>query len=259
MKPVSLPKSHKLLVVAMSMIAALSLCPILASAQSAPSAGYDLLTTASGTSVDLSSIGLGTVPLQGVPIEAALGSADTIMNRPGNTTFGVAQTLNVAALFMESTNPVEFDGQSADVYVTLNNSGGLISTNVLPQPDTLNPSGGTITVSSGGTFTANFVVNADVIFVPHGSSVTNPSNYIAHQAAPQVTLSPATSTWSSTPPSGYPSSSTFPSGGFYPILPAHNNGPHPVTPAKCGSSAQAKGENGNAISKPACIAVAQQL
>ena len=250
-------KSSKLPAIAMSLIAVLCFGSNFASAQSPPSAGYDLLTTASGTSVNLSSIGLGTVPLQGVPIEASLGSADTIMNRPGNTTFGVAQTLNVTALFMESTNPVEYDGQSADLYVTLNNSGGLISTSVLPQPDTLNPSGGTITVSSGGTFTANFVVNADVIFVPHGSSVTNPSNYIAHQAAPQVTLSPATSTWSSTPPSGYPSSSTFPSGGFYPILPAHNNGPHPVTPATCGTSAQAKGQNPDAISKPACIAVAQ--
>jgi len=257
MKPVSLPKSHKLLVVAMSMIAASSLCSILASAQSAPTAGYDLLTTASGASVDLTSIGLGVVPLQGVPIESSLGSADTIIHRPGNTTFGVSQTLSVTALFMESTNPVDFQGQNADVYVTLNNSGGSISTSVLPQPDNLNPSGGSITISSGGTFTTNFVMNADIIFVPHGSSVTNPGNYIAHQPSPQVSFSPATSTWSTTPPSGYPSSSTFSSGGFYPVLPAHN-GPHPVTPAKCGTSAPAQGKAMNPdVTRVACVVVAQ--
>jgi hypothetical protein len=232
----SMLKSPKLLAMVMSMIAVLCFSSVFSSAQSAPTAGYDLLTTATGASIDLSSIGLGDVPLKGVPIETTLGSTDTIMNRPGNTTFGQPQTLNVTALFMESTNPVEFDGQSADVYVTLNNSGGKISTSVLPQPDTTGVGGtGSITVNSGGTFTASFAVTADVIFVPHGSSVTNPSNYIAHQPSPQVSFSPATSTWSSTPPGGYPSSGTFPSGGFYPVLPAHN-GPHPVTPAKCGGS-----------------------
>jgi hypothetical protein len=248
-------KSPQLLAIVISLIAVLCLGSNLASAQSPPSAGYDLLTTASGTSINLSSIGLGSsIPLQGVPIEASLGSTDTIMNRPDNVVYGTAQSLNVTALFMMSTSPVEYDGQSADIYVTLNNSGGLISTSVLPQPDTLNASGGTITVSSGGTFTANFVVNADVIFVPHGASVTNSANYLGHQAAPQVTLSPATSTWSTTAPSGYPSSSTFPSGGFYPILPAHNNGPHPVTPATCGGSSQVK-SNGENIQKVNCIAV----
>jgi hypothetical protein len=252
----SVLQSSQLLAIVISLIAVLCLGSNLASAQSPPSAGYDLLTTAAGASVDLSSIGLGTVPLQGVPIEASLGSTDTIMNRPNNVVYGTAQTLNVTALFMMSTSPVEYDGQSVDIYVTLNNSGGLISTSVLPQPDTLNASGGTITVSSGGTFTANFVVNADVIFVPHGASVTNSANYLAHRAAPQVTLSPATSTWSTTAPSGYPSSGTFSSGGFYPVLPAHN-GPHPVTPAKCGGSTQVK-SNGENIQRVNCITIVQQ-
>jgi hypothetical protein len=250
----SLLKPSKMLAIAMYMIAVLCLGSNFASAQSPPSAGYDLLTTASGASVDLSSIGLSSsVALQGVPIQGTLGSTDTIMNRPENIVFGTAQTLNVTALFMMSTSPVEYEGQSADVYITLNNSGGLIPTSVLPQPDTLNASGGTLTVSSGGTFTTNFVVNADVILVPHGASVTNSANYIGHSAAPQVTLSPATSTWSSTAPSGYPSNGSFPSGGFYPVLPAHN-GRHPVTPATCGSSGQVKSQN---IQKVNCIAVAQ--
>jgi hypothetical protein len=256
----SLLKFPKLLAIVMSLIAVLCLGSTLASAQSPPSAGYDLLTTAAGASVDLSSIGLSSdVALQGVPIQGTLGSTDTIMNRPGNTTFGTAQTLNVAALFMMSTSPVEYSGQSADVYITLNNTGGLVPTSVLPQPDTLNASTGTITVSSGGTFTADFVVNADVILVPHGASVTNSANYIAHSAAPQVTLSPATSTWSSTAPSGYPSNSSFPSGGFYPVLPAHN-GRHPVIPATCGGSTGSV-KSGAAqrqyLQKVNCVAVAQ--
>ncbi|HYX51914.1 MAG TPA: hypothetical protein VE783_00565, partial [Candidatus Limnocylindrales bacterium] len=55
-------------------ISALVLLPAFAAAQSA---GYDLLQTGSGASVDLSSIGLGKVPLQGVPIQTSTGSTDT--------------------------------------------------------------------------------------------------------------------------------------------------------------------------------------
>lgn len=234
-----------------SAIVVLCLLSTFTFAQTAPIAGYDLLETGSGASVDLTSIGLGVVPLQGVPIQGTLGAADTIMHRPTNTTFGQAQTLLVTALFMKSVNSVVFGGQSADVYVTLNNSAGVISTSVLPQPDTLNTSGGTITISSGGTFTSNFVMNADIILVHAGTSVTNPANYIAHQAAPQVAFTPATSTWNATAPGGYPSSTTFPSGGFYPILPAHN-GPHPVTYATCG------GATGAAKGRAVCISSVQQ-
>lgn len=251
----SLRKFSKLAATVMSAVAVLCLGSIFAAAQTAPVAGYDLLQTGQGASVDLTSIGLGVVPLQGVPIESNLGVTDTIMHRPGNTTFGQAQQLLVTALFMKSTNSVEFEGQSADVYVTLNNSAGVIPTSVLPQPDTLNASGGTITISggqpTGGTFNATFVMNADVIFVHAGTSVTNPANYIAHQAAPQVSFSPATSSWSTTAPAGYPLSTTFPAGGFYPILVAHTNGPHPVTPSKCGSSGAAKG-------RAVCVSQTQQ-
>jgi len=172
------------------------------------------------------------------------------MHRPGNTTFGQAQTLLVTALFMKSTESVVFQGKNADVYITLNNSAGVIPTTVLPQPDTLNASGGTITINSGGTFTASFVMNADVIFVNAGTSVTNPGNYIAHQPSPQVSFSPATSTWATEAPSGYPYSTTFPSGGFYPTIPKHTNGPHPVTYATCGSSGQVKSQRVACISQP---------
>jgi hypothetical protein len=136
---------------------------------------------------------------------------------------------------MKSTSSVTFSGQQVDVYVTLNNSAGAISTSVLPQPDTLSASTGTVTVRSNGTFDSSITVNADVIFVKAGTSVTNSANYVGHQAASSITLTSSNSTWSSTPPAGYPSSSTFPSGGFYP-KPVHN-GPHPVVPSSCSTTA----------------------
>lgn len=207
----------------------------------AQSAGYDLLQTGTGTFVDLSSLGLGHVPLQGVPIEACTGNTDTIMHRTQNVPPGGGTVpLVVTALFMKSTNPVTFHGQPVDVYVTINNSGGIISTSVLPQPDALALSAGTITVRTNGTFDSSFTVNADIIFVKAGTSVTNSANWIAHQAAPAQTISSVNSTWSSTPPAGYPSCAAFPSGGFYPTTLLHVSGPHPTKLASCGTIAPAQ-------------------
>ena len=209
---------------------ALLICSLPLSAQ-APTAGYDLLQTGSGASIDLSSVGLGNVSLQGVPIGTTTGTSDTIMQRPQNIVFGPGNQVQVTAIFMKSVNSTTFMGQPVDVYVTLNNSGGKIPTTVLPQPDTLTPSSGSLNVSSNGTFSSTLTVNADVIFVKAGMSVTNSANYVGHQAATPITLTSSASTWSSTPPAGYPSSTTYPSGGFYP-KPVHG-GPHPVVPSTC--------------------------
>src|SRR5215467_148175 len=131
----------------------------------AQSAGYDLLQTGSGASIDLSSVGLGVVSLQGVPIQGSLGNTDTIMHRPQAVPSGGGTvSVNVTALFMKSTGSVTYKNQSTDVYVTINNSGGSISTSVLPQPDALSASSGTVTVRTDGTFDSSFSVNADVIF-----------------------------------------------------------------------------------------------
>src|SRR5579864_9416759 len=230
---------------------------------SAQSAGYDLLQTGSGASVDLSSVGLGTVPLQGVSIQSDLGSTDTIMHRTQDVIGGGTTPVNVTALFMKSTSSKTFQGQQVDVYVTLNNSGGAISTSVLPQPDSLSASTGTATFRTDGTFDSSITVNADVIFVKAGTSVTNSANYVGHQPAKTISLSSTNSTYTTTPPSGYPSSSTFPSGGIYP-RPVHN-GPHPVVPSKCssgvqptspqssGTSATSKQPTGSAIAIAQCI------
>jgi len=210
---------------------ALLICSLPLSAQAPPAAGYDLLQTGAGAAIDLSSVGLGNVSLQGVPIQGATGTSDTIMHRTQNIVFDQATPVEVTAVFMKSVNSVTFMGQPVDVYVTLNNSKGMIPTTVLPQPDTLTASSGSVTASSNGTFSSNITVNADVIFVKAGMPVTNSANYVAHQAAPAVTLTSSASTWSATPPSGYPSSTSYPPGGFYP-KPVHN-GPHPVVPSTC--------------------------
>jgi len=225
---------------------------------SAQSAGFDLLQTSSGASIDLSSLGLGVVQLQGLPIQGSTGNTDTIMHRTQNVPSGGGTvTVNVNALFMQSTSSVTFNGQSADVYVTINNSGGQISTSVLPQPDSLSASTGTVTVRTDGTFDSNITVNADVIFVKAGTSVTNPSNYLGHQAASAISLTSTNSSWSSTPPPNYPVVNCYPSGGFYPF-PKHV-GPHPVIPGKKPPTRATlvPAESNGAVVAPIAVCIAQ--
>jgi hypothetical protein len=219
---------------------------------SAQGAGYDVFQTGSGASIDLSSINLGVVNLQGVPIQSSTGNADTIMYRPQAVPSGGGTiTVNLYALFMKSVSPVNFSGHSADVYVTVNASGGTIPTSTLPQPDALASSTGTATIypnsqGTGGTFDSSITINADIIFVTAGAPVTNPANYLGHQAAPAIVIAQTGSSYSTTAPSGYPlgnmavplqgvataaasTSGGMPTGGFYPN-PVHN-GRHPVVPA----------------------------
>src|SRR5437588_4393145 len=237
MKRYSSPLLKSLFVAAM-----LLACSLAVTAQSA---GYDLLQTGSGASVDLSSIGLGQVPLQGVPIQGATGSADTIMHRTQDVPAGGGSVpVELYALSMKSQNSVTFQGRQADVYVTVNNSGGNISTSSLPQPDALSPSTGTVTVRSDGTFDSSITINAQLIFTTAGGNPANSADVIGHQAASPITLSSTNSSWTASAPSGYPSSSTYPSGGFYP-RPVHT-GPHPVVPSTCNTTAR----TGSAAKQP---------
>ena len=72
---------------------------------SAQTAGYDLLQTGSGASIDLSSVNLGNVPLTGVPIQGGTGTTDTIMHRTQDVPQGGGSVpLEVTALFMKSTS-----------------------------------------------------------------------------------------------------------------------------------------------------------
>src|SRR5438046_10519847 len=111
MKRLSLATFVRVLTVAAMLLA----CSLAAAAQSA---GYDLLQTGSGASVDLSSVGLGNVPLQGVPIQSSTGTTDTIMHRTQNIPSGGGSSpVEVTAVFMKSTVSVTFKGQQVDVYV----------------------------------------------------------------------------------------------------------------------------------------------
>jgi hypothetical protein len=215
---------------------AILICLGSAFAQISP--GYDLLQTGSGASVDLSSRGLGVVPLAGVPIQTGTGTTDTMIYRSQTIpATGGSSTTSVYALLMKSTQTVTVNGQTADVWVTLNNSGGSISQSVVPQPDSLSASSGSVSVRSDGTFDSSMSVNADVIFVRAGGNPSNTSDVISHSAAPSISLASTNSTWSSSGASGYPNSSTYPSGGFKPIV-IHHTGPHPVIPSTCGNGAQ---------------------
>jgi hypothetical protein len=200
----------------------------------AQQAGYDLLQTPGGAQIGVPGVSPSTVPLQGVPICNCTGQADTIMHRTQADPSGHA-TLTVVALFLKNSVPVTHNGQPADVYITVNNSNGVIGQNVLPQPDALPASTGTLTIRSNGTFDSSFTVHSDVIIVAQGADVRNPATHIAHMAAPPVTLGANNNVWSSLPPAGYPPECYFPANGFYPGGPVPEQAPtgphqHPVVP-----------------------------
>jgi hypothetical protein len=191
--------------------------------------GYDLLSTGSGTQDNLSSAGLGTVTFQGValPSSAEAGTADTIVCRitplpnpipPGGATLQI----QIVALSLESAGTVicnnshcgSYSGKAVTVYATINQTNGVIPITQLPQPDALTPSTGSMTVYPNDTFNTNgTTVQADLIVVPLGDPVT--STPIFTTPMPSDTISASGSSWTTTPPPGYPTSQTFPPGGFY--------------------------------------------
>jgi hypothetical protein len=187
--------------------------------------GYDLLQTSSGTQDNLSSVGLGTVTFQGVPLpsSAQAGTADTIVWREGPVPpSGGCINIQVIALYLQSVGAVTCNnaacspGEQVTVYATINQTNGVISTTQLPQPDSLpGNTGGTMTVyTNPDTFnTTSLAIQADLIVVPYGDSVT--TTPIFHTPMPTATVTSSGSSWTPTAPSGYPDSTPFPAGGFY--------------------------------------------
>jgi hypothetical protein len=220
--------------------AALFLCLPFGSAQQA---GYDLLQTGSDASIDLGphpgfpgvpGISPANIPLRGVPICSCTGASDTIMHRGDRRPDGTAD-LTVVALFLKNSSRVFYEKTAVDVYVTVNNSNGVIGHNTVPQPDSLTPSTGTLNIHTDHTFDSDFTVHADVIVVPAGADVRNPATpVLAHHAASPVHLGAHGSPWSATAPPGYPEC-FFPANGFYPAGPIPETDPtnpshrHPVT------------------------------
>jgi len=200
----------------------------------AQSAGFDLFQTLPGTAADLKAAGLGVVRLKGVPIPGVAGNTDTIIHRTQDVPKGGGPVhVVVYALSMKSEHPITFHKQLADVFVTINNSGGAISQNALPQPDHLPESSGTVVVRTNGTFDSKIMVHADLIFVRAGTSPENEKNILHHQPATPVQVASSNSKWSSTPPADRVASPpAYPSGSFFGFP---NHGKHPTryaTPIK---------------------------
>ncbi len=201
----------------------------------AQQAGYDLLQTPpGGAAIGVPGVSPSTVSLEGVPICTCTGQTDTIMHRTAAA--GGHANLTVVALFLKNSVPVTRGATPVDVYVTVNNSDGVIGQNILPQPDALPASTGTLTIRPDGTFDSAFTVHADIIIVARGADVRNPATHLAHMPAPPVSLSANNNVWSSVPPIGYPPECYFPANGFYPGGPVPETAPtgphqHPVVPS----------------------------
>jgi uncharacterized repeat protein (TIGR01451 family) len=231
--------------------------------------GFDLFVTEPGTSVDLTGVGLGVVPLEGVPLPG-FTTTDTIVERiqgsgspfdpPGDS---VKIDIELVALHLQSVSPVDltplggpFVGVFADLHTTIN-EGNIIPG--LPQPDAIAPSIGEMEIRHdlgpgagddfGGTFDSCFGTSgeaghpgctsigvagggvfADAIFTLPGGDPANPLDVLHSAAAPPIKLSSDGGTWLHVPPPGNARPPSFPAGDFYVVTIPHV-GPHPVKPA----------------------------
>jgi hypothetical protein len=182
--------------------------------------GFDLFETPAGASqVDLTSFGIGIVPLQGYrpPVSAlfappynspSLNDTDTIVQRlAGISPLPVGGSGNVpiqlVALSLQSVAPVNISGNFYDLKVL----GGSLLTPSDPSPVgnmTVNH-----TLANGGTFSSILPVHATLTF----TQVGNPSNTFSQPFADTFT---GNGVWSHTPREDDVHFPPFPSGGMYP-------------------------------------------
>ena len=125
------------------------------------SAGWDLFVTQDGTSfqgVAFEGVPLGTFDFGGTIGSKATGDADTIVERTEDASVagaGLSATIGIeiVALQLVSTAPVNFGAGEALHYITLQTGAGNESTGTMiirfPNPD-------------GGTFDSSFTVNCDL-------------------------------------------------------------------------------------------------
>lgn len=216
----------------------------------------DALGDSLGAYVDLSGVGLGIVPLKGVPFLQDINgdlNIDTIVERkqgidpfepPGGV--GVIE-IELVALHLVSVEPVDLGplghtGVFADLHTTINKDGTIP---VIPQPDSLNPSIGLMEIRHdhgpqssddiGGHFDSAFAqpgdgspvpsnllvagggVYADAIFTVPGGDPNNPAHVLFSQPGPRVVLSSVDSEWEHT------------LAGLQ-VTAIQHDGPHPVEP-----------------------------
>lgn len=174
--------------------ALVGICTLPVTALATPiSPGFDLFETGDGATVDLTGVGLGIIQLEGTPIGADTGSADTIvLRKQGVNPFNDGDTsppieIELVALHLVSVSPVDLSalggplvGVQGDLHITLNreiedigaaggNDDGVCDTGEtcemaaggLAQPDALAPSIGRMQITHGtgvpgGTFDSCF-------------------------------------------------------------------------------------------------------
>ncbi len=145
--------------------------------------GSDYFQTQPGTSFNFGG-GIGPVDFMGLPIGPGL--TDTIVQRTQDATIGGAGIpIQLVALSLESTAPVNVGGSFFDVFVTLD-------------PANLASDVGMMTImgsSAGGTFDSFFDVFFDAHFAPIGAG--NPFDVFS-----SVHLSQSGAMWGPTPTGG---------------------------------------------------------
>ena len=201
----------------MVMTALVLACAALTSAQTTMS--NDLLQTGNGTGQeDLSSLGLGTVAFKGVPLSSDTGPADTIVQHAAIPSGGGTVNIQVIALHLMNSGTVlcnnptscgSYYGQSVEVHATINVASATNGKITLPQPDTLDPSVGTMTVFSDLSFNSSFsTIEADIIVVPPGAGVNGTPIFTSK--GPAAAMSASGGSMSMNPPAYYPVSNNFP-------------------------------------------------
>jgi hypothetical protein len=217
-----------------SLRAVLLMCLISSPAWADPiSPGFDLFETPAGSSsVDLTGMGLGVIPLEGYrpPVSAlfsppwnnpAVNDTDTIVQRLAGISplpVGGSGTIPIelVALSLQSVAPVNIGGNFYDLTVL----GGSLLT-----PSDPSPVGNMIvnhTISNGGTFNATLPVHATLTF----TQVGNPLNTFSQ---PFADIFSSTSVWSHTPrPDDMHAPPFAAAGNFYPGV---NPGTGPSDPS----------------------------
>ena len=98
----------------LALVCAVAICLIAGTADRAAATdiqpGFDLFESLLGTEVDLSVLGLGVIPLDGVPLAPNLGTTDTIVERR-SCTAGIDSHSRMSSAMVRAT--LLWDGRSS--------------------------------------------------------------------------------------------------------------------------------------------------
>ena len=216
-------KAQAIVALCFGAILALSFCPTARAIEIEILSGPEYFATQPGTEFSFGSY--GTINLMGVPFGP--GNTDTIVERlsqapvsPGGT---IQIPIEIVALSMESTQPLNIAGSLFNVFVTLN-------------PAQLNNDTGQMTITAnsagtGGTFTSSLDVYFDACLQP-GAQGVGCANGTSPIATGEEVLTNSGANWSMTPSPGYVS----PIGDFF-VQGTVTENCLPGTTPPCGPSA----------------------